>query len=83
MREIVDFDRPTLFICHFKSQEGMPGMPYYQAYWKEGETLVSPCGSFIRFEFNDSCEIHGWRPVEEIVIDAILEEEIAEETVNG
>ena len=75
MRSIVTFDVGTLFICHFASQEGMPGMPYYQAYFKPEETQVSPDGFFVRFSHDEHCEIHGWRPVEDIVIDCILEEE--------
>lgn len=80
MLEMVKIEGPTSFICHFKDQENMPAFPYYQCYFDPQDTnTVSPSGDFVRFACDHPdperrSEIHGWRKIEDIVIDEILTE---------
>ena len=82
MREVLEIIKPSLFICHFKDQEGQACMPYYQCAFDpaDGDKVISPSGEFIRFQAGIS-EIHGWVRMDAIIIDEILEEDELQEKV--
>jgi len=82
MHELLTFDVDTRCIVHFKEQEGMPAKPYYQVMIGP-DTLYSPTKDFIRFNHAEDCEIHGWRLVDSIIIDEVLEEVMPENTCIG
>ena len=76
MNEMLGFDKPTRVICHFKQDQDMSEqhgtrIVRYQALIDNNE--LSPSGEFIRFNNSQECEIHGWIPVVDIIIDEVLE----------
>lgn len=74
MREIITFEKPSRFIMHFASEEGVSiRQIYYQVEIDpHQERTFSPTGDFVRFN-HETSEVHGWVPVDEIVVDEILE----------
>ena len=87
MHEIYSLKRKVKALVHFHSEELRGShIPYYQVQLGPN-SIYSPTGDFIRFDCTvlDSkgkpeSEIHGWKRLEDLVIDEILEkvEELAE-----
>ena len=80
MRKLIELKGVTTFICHFVSEEIRPAYPYYQCTIDPNNPeTFSPSKEFVRFNQAVThglpvSEIHGWRRIEDIVIDEILEE---------
>jgi hypothetical protein len=83
MQKVLNFDSPTICIVHFKADEGAMRTVYYQVVINP--ECLSPAGDFMRFNTagEEVSELHGWVPIEDIVIDEILETLELDEAANG
>jgi len=77
MHEMIDFKAPTRVIIHFKQDQLIAekhGTRIVRYQVILGDNLLSPSGDFVRFNNSAECEVHGWVPVDDIVVDEVLEQ---------
>ena len=83
MDSIITLEKRCNFICHFKSEELRQSQggttPHFQCTFDPENDGMSPSGDFIFFnnkkdKYGECSQIHGWQPIDNIVIDEILEE---------
>lgn len=76
MNALVDVDKPTRVIMHFRQDEERAQaygtrIVYLQVTIDPDPSWFDPKKEFIRFDHKTS-EVHGWVPIEDVVIDSVL-----------
>jgi hypothetical protein len=77
MNTVMDFDRPTRVIMHFREDELRSAktgvrLVHYQVTIDPDPSWYDPERRFIRFNHQDNSEVHGWVPIDSVVIDSLL-----------